>query len=162
MGGSTEAEEARILGEPRVPTEVGVPHNFYFVRARYTDSGIYPNWKDWRTDFPKADLQFLTVFKRLAAVDAFGEGLPIRLDDSELRRSPYLYAVEVGQMDPGDGRPHLGERRCRPGRARHQLGGIVTSRCSPGSTRIGSPAPLLRGLLAADVAVDGSGSASDA
>jgi hypothetical protein len=73
-------------------------HNFYFVRAQYTDRGLYPNWKDWKTDFPKADVQFLTVFTRLADVDAFEEGLPIRLDDPELRRFPYLYAVEVGQM----------------------------------------------------------------
>jgi hypothetical protein len=73
-------------------------HNFYFVRAQYTDGGAYPNWKDWKTDFPKADVQFLTVFTRLADVDAFEQGLPIRLDDPELRRFPYLYAVEVGQM----------------------------------------------------------------
>src|SRR5690554_1629253 len=84
---------------PAVPTlrDAGV-HNFYFVRAQYTDGGMYPNWKDWKTDFPKADAQFLTVFTRLADVDAFDEGLPIRLDDPELRRFPYLYAVEVGQM----------------------------------------------------------------
>ena len=81
------------------PVPGDFPHNFYFVRARYTDAGQYPNWKDWKTDFPKADAQFLTVFKRLADVDAFEEGLPVRLDDPELRRFPYLYAVEVGQMN---------------------------------------------------------------
>src|SRR5688500_19697709 len=53
-------------------------HNFYFVRARYTDSGMYPHWKDWKTDFTKADVQFLTVFLRIAVVDVSEEGMPIR------------------------------------------------------------------------------------
>jgi hypothetical protein len=32
-------------------------------------------------------------------VDAYDNGFPVRLDDPELRRLPYLYAVEVGHMD---------------------------------------------------------------
>jgi hypothetical protein len=74
-------------------------HNFYFARAEYTGDGQFPNWKDWETDFPKADHQFLSVLKRLATLDAYGQGVPVRLDDPDLRRFPYLYAVEVGHMD---------------------------------------------------------------
>ncbi len=74
------------------------PHNFYFVRARYTDAGFFSDYKDWRTDFPKADLQFLAVLRRLARLDAHDGELAVRLDDRDLRRFPYLYAVEVGQM----------------------------------------------------------------
>jgi hypothetical protein len=98
--GAPEPEAAPVVAAAPAPRDL--LHNFYFVRARYTDGGRYPNWKDWRTDFPKADAQFLTVFRRLADVDAFEEGLPIRLDDPDLRRFPYLYAVEVGQMQLTD------------------------------------------------------------
>ena len=74
-------------------------HSFYFARAEYTGDGQYPHWKDWETDFPKADHQFLSVLKRLATLDAYEQGLPVRLDDPDLRRLPYLYAVEVGHME---------------------------------------------------------------
>src|SRR5687768_9668663 len=75
------APETLPVADAEKPLPGDFRHNFYFVRARYTDSGLYPNWKDWKTDFPKADAQFLTVFKRLADVDASNEGLPVRLDD---------------------------------------------------------------------------------
>jgi hypothetical protein len=93
--------------DPEVATTPGarsrVPaHNFYFARVEYTGDGIYPHWKDWETDFPKADRQFLTVLTRLASLDAYEQGLPVRLDDPDLRRLPYLYAVEVGHMDLTD------------------------------------------------------------
>ena len=91
-------EAARAFAGPR-----GAPaHSFYFARAQYTDDGQFPGYKDWQTDFPKADHQFLSVFQRLATIDAYDEGLAVRLDDPELRRLPYLYAVEVGHMDLTD------------------------------------------------------------
>jgi hypothetical protein len=91
---------AEVTGAEAEPTRPALPkHDFYFARAQYTGDGQYPNWKDWGTDFPKADRQFLTVLKRLATLDTYDQGLPVRLDDPELRRFPYLYAVEVGHMD---------------------------------------------------------------
>jgi hypothetical protein len=83
--------------DPAIP-----PHSFYFARAEYTGDGQFPHWKDWETDFPKADQQFLSVLKRLATLDAYDHGVPVRLDDPELRRFPYVYAVEVGHMDLSD------------------------------------------------------------
>lgn len=77
-------------------------HDFYFARVEYTGDGQFPGWKDWETDFPKADRQFLAVLSRLASVDAYAEGVPVRLGDPDLRRLPYLYAVEVGHMDLTD------------------------------------------------------------
>jgi hypothetical protein len=75
----------------------GVPardHEFTFARAAYSSFG-YPSWS---TDFPKADRQFLMGVKRLTRLDAFEWEHPILLDDPELRRYPFLYAVEVGRM----------------------------------------------------------------
>jgi hypothetical protein len=90
------------------------PHNFYFTRAAYS-SVSYGRWggrggyggygrggQSWQTDYPKADRQFLAVLKRLTGVDAYELEHPVRLDDPELRRFPFIYAVEVGHMDLTD------------------------------------------------------------
>src|SRR6185503_14351315 len=76
-------------------------HEFYFTRAIYS-SGMsgYRGWgQSWTTDYPTADIQFLEVLHRLAKnIDSYGREHPVRLDDPELRKFPYLYAVEVGHM----------------------------------------------------------------
>ncbi|HUG42041.1 MAG TPA: DUF4159 domain-containing protein [Longimicrobiales bacterium] len=75
-------------------------HSFQFTRAVYTSGGW--GWGRrggaWATDYPKADLQFLVVARRVTNLDAYPEENAIRLDDPALRRHPFLYAVEVGQM----------------------------------------------------------------
>ena len=74
---------------------------FYFSRALYTGAGRgRGGWGgSWATDYPKADLQFLTVLQRLLpTVDAHPEEHALALTDPALRRYPYLYAVEVGYM----------------------------------------------------------------
>lgn len=76
-------------------------HGFYFTRAAYSSDGrSYWRRADWATDFPKADEQFLFVFGRLMPLlDLYRGPNPVRLDDPELRRFPFLYALEVGDMD---------------------------------------------------------------
>lgn len=72
-------------------------HAFYFTRGIYSDGG----WRRrgaWATDYPKADLQFLTVLRRLTNLDAYESENAIALDDPELRRYPFLYMLEVGYM----------------------------------------------------------------
>jgi hypothetical protein len=100
------ASDTRRLASPSeaVPPPLADPagraHSFHFTRAMY---GGRSRWgRSWATDFPKADQQFLTVLRRLTSVDAFERENPIRLDDPELRRFPFLYAVEVGQMSLSD------------------------------------------------------------
>jgi hypothetical protein len=69
---------------------------FYFTRAMYTGYGR--RFQSWRVDYPKADIQFLIGLRRLTNIDAFEFENPVRLDDPELRRFPFLYALEVGFM----------------------------------------------------------------
>ena len=77
--------------------EGGRPRGFYFSRSMYSGGGWYPAWT---TDYPKADLQLLTVLRRLMPMlDLSSAEHPIRLDDPQLRRYPFVYAVEVGHMD---------------------------------------------------------------
>ena len=70
---------------------------FFFTRAIYSGGcrGYDPSWA---VDFPKADRQFLIGLRRLTSIDAYELENPVRLDDPELRRYPFLYALEVGDM----------------------------------------------------------------
>ena len=71
-------------------------HEFYFTRAAYSSYG----WgrRSWATDYPKSDRQFLTVLQRLTNLDAFSYENAILLTDENIRRYPFLYALEVGYM----------------------------------------------------------------
>jgi len=96
----TDAQPA--AGAPRVSAfgadalSGRAPHSFYFTR------GIYSDWRGrgraWATDYPKADLQFLTVLRRLTILDAYPSENAVSLADPELRRFPFLYMLEVGNM----------------------------------------------------------------
>jgi hypothetical protein len=101
-----------LISGSRAPlNESGVPgkrkHEFYFTRAIYS-SGMggygYRGFRgrgggSWATDYPKADSQFLAVLGRLAReLDSYDGEHAVRLDDPELRKFPFLYAVEVGRM----------------------------------------------------------------
>lgn len=85
-----------------VPQErAGLPvHEFFFTRAIY--SGSRGGWgrrgQSWATDYPKADHQFMVVVKRLTNIDGYDYHNAVRLDDPDLRRFPFLYALEVGYM----------------------------------------------------------------
>lgn len=74
-------------------------HDFYFARAIYSGGMFRPGWA---TDYPKADQQFISVLRRLTSVDAYPSDYAVRLDDPDLRRFPFLYAVEVGGMSLRD------------------------------------------------------------
>ena len=93
--------EARAAAEPLSSSLATRRNEFYFTRAIYTDGRRqYGRGRGaWSTDYPKADSQFLSVLNRLArGIDAnLGENA-VRLDDPNLRRFPFVYAVEVGNM----------------------------------------------------------------
>ncbi|MEX0907843.1 MAG: DUF4159 domain-containing protein [Gemmatimonadota bacterium] len=76
------------------------PHAFYFTRAMYSDNrrGWGGGGRSWRTDFPKADIQFLIVLRRLTNLDAYEREHPVHLADPELRRFPFIYMLEVGSI----------------------------------------------------------------
>ena len=70
---------------------------FFFTRAIYSGGGGYRR-QPWATDFPKADRQFLTIIDRLVDLDAYERENAVRLDNPEIRKFPFLYALEVGYM----------------------------------------------------------------
>lgn len=79
------------LPEPERPSR---RPEFQLARAAYGGWGF----DSWAVDFPKADRQFLVGLRRLTILDADEREHPVRLDDPELWRTPFLYAVEVGYM----------------------------------------------------------------
>ena len=73
------------------------PWEFYFTRAIYSGGGR--RWgRSWRTDYPKADLQFISILQRVTNLGVYEGQNAVRLDDPNLRRFPFLYALEVGSM----------------------------------------------------------------
>jgi hypothetical protein len=72
-------------------------HSFYFSRVAYGGGGIGRGSR-WAVDYPQADHWFVSVLGRLTGIDVYPSDNVVRLDDPELRRYPFLYAVEVGSM----------------------------------------------------------------
>jgi len=73
---------------------------FFFTRAIYNGGGYRRG--SWATDFPKADRQFLSILDRLVDLDAYELENAIQLDDPDVRKFPFLYALEVGYMHMND------------------------------------------------------------
>jgi hypothetical protein len=88
--------------DERSAQDDGMPREFYFSRVAYTGygRGFYSRGgPSWATDYPKADQIFLSFIDRLLAnLDAYEREHPVQLIDPEIRRFPYLYALEVGRM----------------------------------------------------------------
>ncbi len=77
-----------------------IPREFYFSRVAYRGyRGFYGRGGSWATDYPKADQIFLSFIDRLLPnLDAFEKEFVVLLQEPELRRYPFLYALEVGRM----------------------------------------------------------------
>ena len=91
------------LGAPAPPSPLQYPrewHEFYFTRAAYSSygRGYGGRGNSWAIDYPKADIQFLTVLKRLTNLDAYDDENAVLLTDPRIRNFPFLYALEVGYM----------------------------------------------------------------
>ena len=85
------------------PQEALEHHEFYFTRAVFAGTGGFFGFRgrsrpSWATDYPKADRQFMVVLSRLINIDNYSEEHAVDLADPNLRRFPFLYALEVGEM----------------------------------------------------------------
>jgi hypothetical protein len=72
---------------------------FTWVRMVYNGLGGLGYYKNWYTDWPKADRQFIIGIQRLTNINIGAEEKTVPLTDSELFRYPFLYAVECGHWD---------------------------------------------------------------
>lgn len=79
----------------------GHPPEFVFARLVYSNgyNGFrFRGGKGWATDYPEADYKFMYGIKRLSGIKVQEEENPVRIMDPRLFDYPYIYAVEVGQM----------------------------------------------------------------
>ncbi len=84
-----------LLDQRRTSQRSNGPNEFYFTRGVYTSAW----WRDrWAIDFPKADRQFMAAVNTLVDMDASERENPVRLDDPNLRRFPFLYILEIEDM----------------------------------------------------------------
>ncbi len=97
--GQVSRERLRGIVSARDPSKPTLRHpagpEFYFTRAIYNS---YGRWRAWSVDYPKADRQFLIVIRNLIDIDVPDTENAVRLDDPKLRRFPFLYALEVGDI----------------------------------------------------------------
>src|SRR5687768_16618599 len=84
--GSASSDSPAVAVAARQTHDRGV-HAFYFTRGIYSEYGrrgfFGRGGGSWATDYPKADLQFLTVLRRLTNLDAYNSEHAVRLDDPE-------------------------------------------------------------------------------
>lgn len=98
IGSGAVPEPSLSVPQMFVPNEYGP--EFHFTRAVYS-SGLsgFGRGRSWATDFPKADQQFLYLVQRtLALLQPDEAENPRLLTDPELRKFPWLYMLEVGNM----------------------------------------------------------------
>lgn len=96
--GPLRAPQEELGTRARTGPEPG--RDFYFTRAIYSGGRGFRRRGAWATDYPKADRQFLFILGRLLTLlDAYEWENPVPLDDPDLRRYPFLYALEVGAMN---------------------------------------------------------------
>ena len=104
LPGTTEETPAQQLVirqedfRPTLKNPSADAREFFFTRAIYSGGGRGYRRGSWATDFPKADRQFLTIIDRLVDLDAYERENAVSLADPEIRKFPFLYALEVGYM----------------------------------------------------------------
>lgn len=85
-----------LLDQRRTPQRRSKgPNEFYFTRGVYSSPWRF---NSWAIDFPKADQQFMAAVNTLVDMDASERENPVRLDDPNLRRFPFLYILEIAGM----------------------------------------------------------------
>ncbi len=81
--------------------EVSDPE-FTFVRVVYTGLHGWGYYKNWYTDWPKADRQFILGIQRLTNIRVAAQGKALPLTDKEIFHYPFIYSVEVGHWNLTD------------------------------------------------------------
>jgi hypothetical protein len=93
-----------IIGLPihaEDPSNSGPPE-FVFARLIYSSgfNGLFRGRGNaWATDYPEADFKFMYGIRRLSNVRVQIDENPVRIMDPALFQYPFVYAVEVGQMN---------------------------------------------------------------
>lgn len=102
--GGQEPPANQDIKEPPQPTkkkeELKFKHEmFTFVRVQYTSWG---RAKKWATDYPDADQNFTARVALDTGLKTDPNGKVFKLTDPELKKYPFIYLIEPGEMDLTD------------------------------------------------------------
>src|SRR5207245_5888527 len=95
-------EELELLGRyddiRRVPDNYTKETNqFVFTRLIY--NGRIPGYyKNWYTDYPRADRNLIAVLKRLTNINIADGERVVPINDPDLFKYPMIYSSQLGQM----------------------------------------------------------------
>ena len=108
-------EFSRYRGEkdyPEWPVSKALPNDtFTFARVRYNSSyggrGGRGGWsgrgnRKWATDYPDSDLNMSYRLQQLTSLQVNPNGAVVDIDAEQLRHYPFLYMIEVGDIDVTD------------------------------------------------------------
>lgn len=85
-------DDARYLDQPKTDTN-------QIVFARLIYNGRIPGYyKNWYTDYPKADKQLIMGLKRLTNLNIADDERAVAINDPDLFRYPFIYTSEPEQM----------------------------------------------------------------
>jgi hypothetical protein len=90
------------MPEPQKMTQQSGEPEFTFVRVMYTGLGPYGYYKNWDTDWPKSDRQFMMGVRRLTNIRVAEQEKTIELTDPDIFRYPFIYSVECGHWNLSD------------------------------------------------------------
>ena len=86
-------EDVKLVPE----NNTAATNQFVFTRLIY--NGRIPSYyKNWYTDYPRADNNLIAVLKRLTNVDIADKGRVIPINDPDLFKYPFIYSLEEEQM----------------------------------------------------------------
>lgn len=105
-----EDQDPRQMGRgymgdfPAWPVNKDLPNDiFTFARLRYNSASPWGRGGrrrgKWMTDFPDSDLNFSYRLQQLTSLQVNPNGAIVDIDAEQLRHYPFLYMIEVGDID---------------------------------------------------------------
>lgn len=99
-----DSRMAERSGYPTWDVSKALPNDvFTFARLRYTsNSGQYRRSRKWMTDYPDSDLNFAFRLQQLTSLQVNPRGAMVDIKADQLRHYPFLYMLEVGDIELTD------------------------------------------------------------
>ncbi|MBI3472444.1 MAG: DUF4159 domain-containing protein [Candidatus Solibacter usitatus] len=85
-----------------VPPDAKEKTEYAFARLKYPSGRFWGYRGYWTIDYPKADRQFVQGVRRLTRLHTKSVEVIVNLDDDEVFKWPWIYAVEVGHWTLND------------------------------------------------------------
>jgi len=109
-----DPRESRMVDRPDYPTwpvSKELPNDvFTFARVRYpsTNRGYRRRFNNkWLIDYPGSDLNFSYRLQQLTSLQVAPKADIVDIDPEQIRHYPFIYMLEVGDIDISDQQAHI-------------------------------------------------------